>query len=237
MNEIKMVVFDMAGTTIKDKNEVEKCFMKAANQTHLSYTRTDILSMMGWSKKKVFEVLWKKAQPDYPEDKLASLVTASYIAFKNILENHYKTAKVVPTDGCLAIFKELKDRGIKIALTTGFYREVTNIILQRLDWNKGLDDNYVGNSNSLIDISIASDEVPSGRPDPHMIYRAMQLLGVEDSMQVINVGDTPSDLLAGKNAKCKFSLAVTNGTHTSEQLGSVPHGDLLNTIDELKNYI
>jgi hypothetical protein len=31
--KIKLVIFDMAGTTVKDKNEVTGCFLEAASRT------------------------------------------------------------------------------------------------------------------------------------------------------------------------------------------------------------
>ncbi len=237
MTKIKMVVFDMAGTTVKDNNEVEKCFTEAARQTDLPYERKDILAMMGWSKRKVFSELWEKALPDLPGGKREKLIESSYISFKNILENHYRTEPVIPTDHCIETFEELKKRNIKIALTTGFYREVTNIILSRLGWNKNLDSNYIGNGKGFIDISVTSDEVEAGRPEPFMIQRAMKLLGINNPEEVIKVGDTPSDLLAGKKAGCKFSFAVCNGTHTREQLEAVVNDGLLNHVGELIDFI
>ena len=55
-------------------------------------------------------------------------VDTSYAAFRRILEDHYLAEPVKPTEGCLECFGWLHDRGIKIALTTGFYRRVTDII-------------------------------------------------------------------------------------------------------------
>ena len=237
MNEIKLVVFDMAGTTVKDENEVEKCFIEAAKQTQLPFERADIIAMMGWSKVKVFETLWRKASPDLPKEIIEQKVSESYLLFKQILENHYRTEEVSPSENCITLFEVLKSKGIKIALTTGFYREVTNIILNKLGWDKHLNENYLGNDEGLIDVSIASDEVESGRPEPFMIQKAMEMLKIKDSSEVINIGDTPSDILSGNNAGCRYSLGVCNGTHTQEQLSNYPNDGLLNHIGEITNFI
>ena len=237
MTKIKLLVFDMAGTTVKDNNEVENCFIQAANQTNLPYSAEDILAMMGWSKRKVFTKLWEKALPSVSTEERETKIENSYIEFKNILENHYRTEPVIPTEYCLETFEKLKEWNIKIALTTGFYREVTNIILSRLGWDLNLDSTYLGKENSLIDVSIASDEVKEGRPEPFMIFRAMDLLDVKNSTEVIKVGDTPSDLIAGKKAGCLYSLGVCNGTHTREQLSNFSNDGLINNISEILNYI
>lgn len=232
MSMVKLVVFDMAGTTVKDENEVENCFFAAANETGLTATRERINSMMGWSKRLVFETLWQEQLPEIPATELEERIERSYVTFKNILEDHYRTQPVEPTEGCIELFKDLKSRGIKIALTTGFYREVTDIILNRLGWDKGLDTHHKG--GEIIDASIASDEVEAGRPAPFMIQRAMELLNIESPQQVVKIGDTPSDLEAGKRAQCQLSLGVTNGTHTTEQLSQYDNDGLIHSLSEFK---
>lgn len=131
------------------------------------------------------------------------------------------------------MFAYLHNRGIAIALTTGFYRVVTDIILEKLGWLAGLDDRRVGTADSLLQVSIASDEVAHGRPYPHMIERAMNLLGVTDPKAVVNIGDTPSDLQSGRAAGVALNLGLTNGTHSQEQLAAHPHDLLLGSLREL----
>ena len=237
ISSIKLVVFDMAGTTVTDQNEVESCFIQAADNTSLPYSRDDILSMMGWSKKRVFEVLWAKAEPGLSASVRNTLADRSYLEFKKILENHYHHAAVTPAEYCPDVFQELRSRDVKIALTTGFYREVTNIILSRLGWDRGLSNHYLGNKDSIIQLSVAADEVAEGRPAPDMILKTMEMLKVNDPKNVINIGDTPSDLEAGKRAGCLYSLGVCNGTHSQEQLTAIPNDGLLKNLSELMNYL
>lgn len=236
MSKIQLVVFDMAGTTVRDDGEVERCFAEAAEATGLLIDRDRIIAMMGWSKKLVFETLWAEQlgvdHPDYENQ-----VETSFAQFKLLLEEHYRTQPVYPTEGCLELFAWLKSQGIKIALTTGFYREVTNIILHRLGWDAGLDQDYVGSADSVIQISVTPSEIDQqeGRPAPFMIQKAMYRLGIIDSKTVINVGDTPSDLASGINANCLYSIGVTNGSHTREQLSHYPNQGLFNSLVELQD--
>lgn len=236
MAPIELVVFDMAGTTVQDRHEVEMCFIEAASHTGLSVTPERVLALQGYSKIYVFELLWTEMIGENHKD-LKELVDNSYKVFCEILENHYHTCNIFPTDGCLEIFDYLKTKNIKIALTTGFYRKVTNIILDKLGWLEGLDSQYLGNQNTTIQVSIASDEVLKGRPEPLMIQKAMKMLHVHDSTTVINIGDTPSDLKSGTRAGCRMSLGVTNGTHKRSQLSIHRNDGLLSNILELKQYI
>jgi len=195
--------------------------------------------MMGLPKKRVFQTLWQeqigKDHPDYETN-----VEISFAAFKDILETHYQTQPVEPTEGCLELFAWLKSQGIKIALTTGFYREVTNIILDRLGWNQGLSRigilPVIGSDTSLIQASITPSEIfnTEGRPAPYMIQKAMYQLGIIDSKTVVTIGDTPSDLEAGINANCLYSFGVTNGTHTREQLAAYPNDGLFASLSEFQ---
>jgi phosphonatase-like hydrolase len=234
MLSLQLVVFDMAGTTVRDQHEVEACFAQAAVATGLWAPAARILAVQGQAKRAVFELLWREQLgATVATNELAARIDHSYQVFREVLEAHYRTAAVVPTEGCLALFAFLKSQGIRIALTTGFYREVTDLILRRLGWDVGLDAQHCGNEHAVIDLSIASDEVSEGRPAPLMIQQAMQVFGITDPQQVINVGDTPSDLESGRRAGCARSLGLTNGTHTREQLAHYPNDGLLASLSEL----
>lgn len=226
----------MAGTTVTDQHEVERCFAEAAAQTGLFVTAERILAMQGLAKRYVFETLWKEQLGELHTD-VTRQTDVSYAAFKGILENHYQTQGATPTEGCLETFAWLRERGIAMALTTGFYRVVTDIILEKLGWLNGLNEQRMGGPDSLIQLSIASDEVERGRPYPHMIERAMHLLGVSNPKAVVNIGDTPSDLLSGRAAGVGLNLGVTNGTHSRDQLDAYPHDLLIGSLAELPSVI
>lgn len=237
METIKLVVFDMAGTTVQDKKEVETCFANACENTGLEVSEERILALQGYSKKEVFRMLWEekigKSHPEYAEN-----VEVSYDYFCMILEEHYQTSEVLPTDGCLELFAFLRQNNIKIALTTGFYRKVSNIILKKLGWLDGLEFNYVNTANqSIIDVSVTSDEVQKGRPEPFMIQKAMHLMGIKDPKNVINIGDTPSDIASGKKADCLYSVGITNGTHSKEQLALCENDRLVENLSEFKEFL
>ena len=61
----------------------------------------------------------------------------------------------------------------------------------------------------------------------------MLLVNRNNPKVVVNVGDTPSDLLSGRAAGVALNLGVTNGTHTADQLDAYPHDYLLGSLAEL----
>jgi phosphonatase-like hydrolase len=233
---VELVIFDMAGTTVRDNKEVETCFARALVQSGLNISEERILALQGWAKTSVFHLLWTEhLGEDHPE--IQEKADASYALFKKILEDHYAKKPVVPQPFAEQTFKWLRGHNIKIALTTGFYREVTNILLKQLGWDKGLNKDYTGNEESIIDLSLCSDDVENGRPAPELIQLAMRKLDVQNAEYVVNLGDTPSDLQSGKAANVGLSLGVLNGTHTHAQLRGYDNDGFIKDLSELKKVL
>jgi phosphonatase-like hydrolase len=233
---LDLVVFDMSGTTIEDRNEVLDCFIAACAETGIPATPEHINTMMGWSKITVFRTLWlERLGPDAPE--LEASAQHSFLHLRQLLESYYRFHTMSPAPGAEDTFRWLRSQGIRIALNTGFYREVTDILLHSLGWDQGLDTQHIGDGTGLIDVSITSDEVPAGRPAPDMIHRAMHLLGLHDPRRVIVLGDTPSDLQAGRAAGCRLTLGVCNGSHSREQLTACANDGLLEDLCALRPFL
>ncbi|MFZ4543910.1 MAG: HAD family hydrolase [Saprospiraceae bacterium] len=235
--KISLVMFDMSGTTIKDYNEVLECFLEASTLTGINTNSEIINSMMGWSKIDVFRSLWVNQMPDADQEEIEIQAQKSFQLFKQILEHWYAKHTIEPAEGALETFRWLRQNDVKIALCTGFYRKVADILLEKLGWMDGLDANYVNTGSSVIDFSISSDQVEHGRPAPDMIFAAMKVFGITDPREVIKIGDTPSDLQEGRNAGCFKSLGVTNGTHTENQLSQHLNDGLLSGLQVLPTFI
>jgi phosphonatase-like hydrolase len=129
------------------------------------------------------------------------------------------------TAGTTSTFDWLRKRGIKIATTTGFYREVNDLILERA----GL--------RNVLSAHVSSSDVPLGRPAPFMIFRAMEQSGVTSVQEVVNVGDTPLDLQAGSNAGVRGVLGVLTGLHGRERLQREPHTQILASVAEIPEWL
>lgn len=225
LDKIQLAVFDMSGTTIKDENEVLDCFYDALLQTGIERDKKHINTMMGWSKIEVFRILWTEEMGIYTEG-VEKKAQYSFSVFKKLLEDYYATHDIEPTEGCLEIFNYLKERQIKIALNTGFYRTVTDILLKKLNWKVG----------EIIDFSIASDEVAKGRPQPFMIYTLMKHFKIKNAENVFKIGDTPSDLMEGRAAGC-WSFGLTNGSHTHKELSPYDNDGLFSSLETFLVYL
>jgi phosphonatase-like hydrolase len=215
---IQLAVFDLAGTTVHDPNAVNDCFRAALRAAGLDLSIADANSVMGLPKK---EALRRLIDPSPMRHVLIERVDAIHDDFVRRMIHFYRTDPAVyEIPGTSQTFAFLKKHEIHVAVNTGFGRDITKVILERLGWEK----------SGLVQKSVTSDEVPRGRPFPDMIRRLMSELGVADPKRVAKIGDTPADLEEGANAGCGMIIGVTQGTHTREQLEKFPHTHLIDTV-------
>lgn len=218
--KIELVVLDMAGTTVNDEDGVNRAVREALANVGIMVSPDAVNQVMGIPKPVALRQLIE-ASP-HPE-RLAELQTI-YADFIARMIRFYQTdPSVHEIPGAGAAFAKLRKAGIKVALDTGFSREIVDVVLERLGWQPG----------GAIDAAIASDEVPRGRPHPDMIHKLMQDLGITDASRVVKVGDTPSDLEEGTNAGCGMNVGVTQGSHTAAQMAECKHTHLIGTVAEL----
>jgi phosphoglycolate phosphatase-like HAD superfamily hydrolase len=91
--------------------------------------------------------------------------------------------------GAADLFRHLRQNKVRIAFNTDLHRNVTDLILDKINWYGSRKQIHVP-----IDEIVCSDEVSSGRPLPYMIFKTMEKLMIDDTKKVIKIGDTPSDL-------------------------------------------
>lgn len=216
-----LVVFDMAGTTVfDDGGVVARCLVSALASGGFSITHPAALALMGIPKPEAIDFLLKPFVVD-PEER-QTLIPDLHDEFLIQMLRYYREDPAVRSiEGVEETFAKLRAASIKVALDTGFSREIVDVILDRLNWH------------DKIDASIASDEVAQGRPYPDMIYRLMAQLDITEAITVAKVGDTPVDLQQGEAACCGWVIGVTEGSHTREQLEPYPHTHLIPTVASL----
>jgi phosphonatase-like hydrolase len=215
---VDLVVFDIAGTTLRDDDAVHRCLADALSAAAVKTTRDAINAVMGMPKPLAIRELAAADRGTTPD---AGEVADIHADFERRMLQHYGTSDIRETAGASALFRGLRANGAKVALDTGFNRTITDAIVDRLGWR------------DLLDATVSSDEVPRGRPHPDLVHRAMELTGCGDPRRVAKVGDTPADLGEGTAAGCRFVVGVTSGSHTHGELLAHPHTHLVKTLDEL----
>ena len=217
---IELVIFDMAGTTVNDEDGVNRSVRAALEHVGISVTRDAVNQVMGIPK----PIALTKLIEDSPKPELIAQLDAIHDDFVRRMIRFYQSdPSVHEIAGAGETFRKLRAAGIKVALDTGFTRNIVDVLLERLGWKGG----------GVLDATVTSDEVPRGRPHPDMIQKLMRDLGVSDASRVAKVGDTPSDLEEGQAAGCGMVIGVTQGSHTAEQLKPHKHTHLVGTVVEV----
>jgi phosphoglycolate phosphatase len=212
-----LVVLDMAGTTVRDDGVVDQAFVAALaavgiepGRPQFASAETYVRDTMGRSKAEVFAAL-------LDPDQAARATEAFARAYEKIVAD----GRVAPMDGALELFATLRHHGVKICLTTGFAPSTRDALIEALGWR------------AAIDLALSPADCGRGRPQPDMIFGAMERLGVPDPGAVAVVGDTVSDLEAGTNAGARAVIGVLSGAHDRATLRTAPHTDLIDDITGL----
>jgi phosphonatase-like hydrolase len=221
--EIKLVVFDIAGTTVKDNGEIAVSFQKAMENFGYSVPVEKINPLMGYKKTEAIKMMLQVYQEDITvmSEEYINRIHTRFIEL--MVEYYAKTKDLQPLSNAENIFAYLKERNIKIGLNTGFTTDITNVIIERLGWLQ----------NKVVNYVVSSNEVIAGRPHPFMIQKMMQQAGIDDPKKVVKIGDTEVDINEGKNAGCLYSIGVTTGAFTRQQLEPHEPSFIIDDLGEL----
>ena len=224
---IELVVFDIAGTTVADKGNINAAFREAFSNAGIpDVDKADVDEVMGYRKKDAIKIIVNKYKPGFEED--IEFIDTIHEDFTNMMVHYYETCEgLVALPFAEKVFRELKDNQVKVAVNTGFTRTITTPILHRLGWDNA----------SFIDEVVCSDEVAEGRPHPFMIQHLMQKLGVEDADDVAKIGDTKVDVEEGQQAGCGLVIGITTGAYSKEDLVKYHPDYVIDSLEILPSLI
>jgi len=214
---IELVVFDMAGTTVRDDGVVERAFQRAAERTGvasrmpwddaLAYVRTT----MGQSKLDVFTHL---AGGD------TAAAAAATAAFEQAYGELVVEEGVEQIPRASEVIRGLRAEGITVALTTGFAPVTRDAILTALGWH------------GLIDFALSPVDAGRGRPAPDLVLTAALRARVTAVDRVAVAGDTTSDVQSGIRAGAGLVVGVLTGAHDRATLTEAGAHHVIDSITD-----
>src|SRR5512145_1994449 len=155
----RLVVFDLAGTTLVDDGSVASAFREVLAADGLKCSAEDVAAVRGASKRAAFRTL---AGDPSRADRL-------FQAFIACLRQRYASAPPREVPGASAVFAWLHHEGVKVALNTGFETSMVETLLVALGWDTG-----------TFDAVVCGDDVEEGRPSPAMLQEALRRTGITD---------------------------------------------------------
>ena len=224
---IKLVVFDIAGTTVKDNHDVSKAFQAAFLKSNYDVPIALIDPLMGYEKTMAIRQMLRLHE--HNDAKITNeLVNNIHREFVKQMMEYYESAPgIEELPHVIETFKTLRGQGVQIGINTGFSKNIADTIIKRLQWRE----------KGLVDHVIGSDEVELGRPHPYMIQKLMVDAGIVQAKEVAKVGDTEAYIREGQNAGCKYVIGVTTGTFVREELEQYNPTHVIDNIAQLIDII
>ena len=148
-NNISLVVCDMAGTIINEKGIIYKTMFNTLKSLGFNPNRDDINNWYGLDKSEVL-----RSYVSYNKIK-----EAEKVLIKNLEKEYFEKSQIdLIDDNLFDFFDNLRIKGIKVTLNTGYPKSFQSKIINHFDLN------------SHVDSYISSEEVSFGRPYPYMIF-------------------------------------------------------------------
>ncbi len=192
--DVSAVLFDMDGTLVDSIPAWHKTF----NQSLVSQGRNPVSYDYFCE-----EILGESTEEDitrfFPDLTSRELIGL----YDKFFPKNIEAVEIFPESR--QILAMLRSKGIKTGLVTNTPRELMNMTLET-----------VGLKNTF-DVMLGGDDVRAGKPDPEMINKCLELLGVPKENAIL-VGDTASDMKAGSNAGVKTIGLKIGGDFRVESL-------------------
>ncbi len=197
------VVFDWAGTVVDFGSQAPMgAFVELFATEDVAITVAEARVPMGLPKWQHIQALgrlptvaaaWRRRHgrdmDDADVDRLYERFTPMNRA---AVPRHAQLIEGVPT-----LMRELRARGLKIGSTTGYNREIMDVLAPLAAAQGFVPDNLV-----------CAGDVSENRPAPLGMYRCFIELGMWPARRVVKVDDTVPGLMEGRHAGC-WTVAVT----------------------------
>jgi phosphonoacetaldehyde hydrolase len=119
--------------------------------------------------------------------------------------------------GVVETVAAMRARGLSIASTTGYPREVTEVVM-RVAKEQGYEP----------DVTICAGDTPAGRPGPYMALQALIKLSISPVEAVVKIGDTAVDIEEGLNGGMWSVGVAATGNEvglTADEYAALPTGE------------
>jgi phosphonoacetaldehyde hydrolase len=200
---LKAVILDWAGTAVDHGSLAPvAALQRVFAENGLAITAPEARREMGVLKKDQIRFIlagdrvrreWTALRGHAPsEEDVVNLFTEFLPKQSEILAQYSD-----PIDGVPETVDAWKAAGLRIGSTTGYTRELLNIVAA-----------VAASRGYVPDASVTPDEAGAGRPAPFMCYRNAIQLGVYPLSAFVKIGDTPSDIAEGRNAGM-WTIAIT----------------------------
>ena len=192
------ILFDLDGTVADTVDMILACY-RHTMEAHLEEVPPDERWLSGMGTPLVTQLRGFARSQEESEEMLETYQT---------YQSSIPESMVTPFPGISEVLGNLTERGIPLAIVTSKRQEMTLWTLNAC----GVRDQFP--------TVVTADDITKGKPDPEPVLLALERLGIAPSPQILFVGDSIHDVLAGRAAGVR-TVAVTWGPFAAEELQAV----------------
>jgi phosphonoacetaldehyde hydrolase len=221
---IKAVIFDWAGTTV-DHGSIAPvmAFIETFHQQGVAISVEQARGPMGMHKLDHIRAIadlpavaerWKEVHGRLPDESDVAAMYQTFIPLQLKVLADYAD----PIAGAVETVNHVRTRGIKIGSTTGYNRQMMDVLLPE-----------AARRGFVPDSIVCVSDVPAGRPEPWMALRSAMEMRVYPPALVVKVGDTAPDIDEGLNAGMWAVAVALTGNElglTATGLAGLPPAEL-----------
>jgi len=217
MNDVELICFDMAGTTVLDNGLVLEAFRRTIEDLGVDANDAEsaeayVIETMGQSKIEVFTALFGER---------ASIANEAFE--RNFVESA-QVLGVSEIPGARSTVETLRDVGLQVALTTGFSPSTREALIDVLGWG------------DLFELRVSPVDAGRGRPAPDMLWCCALKAQITAASSLMVVGDTASDMIAGLRAGAGYCVGVLSGNDDQARLIANGADDVIDSVVDLLSF-
>jgi len=217
MNEVELICFDMAGTTVLDNGLVLEAFRRTIEDLRVgpddaATAEAYVIETMGQSKIEVFTALFGER------------ASSANDAFERHFVESAQELGVSEIPGARSTVETLRDVGLQVALTTGFSPGTREALIEVLGWG------------DLFELRVSPADAGRGRPAPDMLWWCALRSQITAASSLMVVGDTASDMVAGLRAGAGYCVGVLSGNDDQARLIANGADDVIDSVVDLLGF-
>ena len=214
MNDVELICFDMAGTTVLDNGLVLEAFRRTIEDLEVGADEADaaeayVIETMGQSKIEVFTALFGER------------ASSANDAFERNFVESAQELGVSEIPGARSTVETLRDVGLQVALTTGFSPKTREVLIDVLGWG------------DLFELRVSPADAGRGRPAPDMLWYCALKSQITAASSLMVVGDTASDMMAGLRVGAGYCVGVLSGNDDQDRLIANGADDVIDSVVDL----
>lgn len=229
VSPLRAVILDWAGTTVDfgcraPVSVLQRIFAECGVELESTEARHGMGLFKADQIRRILELprvsgAWVRMHGAEPGELEVHLLYKRFLPIQ--IECVVEYSDVIP--GVPAAVGFLREKGMKIATTTGYTRGMLDPVIAK-----------AASQGYRPDATVCPDEVSQGRPAPYMCWRALTALEIWPANAAVKIGDTPVDIEEGRNAGMWTIGVAATGNEvglSANELNSLPEPERARRIE------